>query len=142
MTDFIELDENDYVATNSNNETILLGQRRVNQFAHWDVEGSHQMPDLSYTVTTVKVPFLYNWCKEQIFWDTDERNNDIPEGHRLVYKQVDSAPWSADSAYRIYHEEGWWMNWYLLYYEDKIVEIHFDWEPSSQDMAIVHEKLN
>lgn len=93
VADFIEINKDDYVTTNSNNETFLLAQRRVNQFAHWDVEGAHQMPDLTYTVTTVKVPFLYDWCKKQTYWDADERNNDIPEGHRLVYKEVDAAPW-------------------------------------------------
>lgn len=141
VADFIEINKDDYVTTNSNNETFLLGQRRVNQFAHWDVEGAHQMPDLTYTVTTVKVPFLYDWCKKQTYWDADERNNDIPEGHRLVYKEVDAAPWGAEDAYRIYHEEGWWMDWYLLCYENTIVEIRFDWEPSAEDMAIVAEKL-
>lgn len=142
VADFIEINEKDYVTTNSNNETFLLGQRRVNQFPHWDLPEFHELPDLQYTVTTVKVPFLYDWCKEQKYWDADERNNNIPAGHRLVYKEVDATPWGAGEAYRIYHEEGWWMDWYLLCYENAIVAIQFDWEPTAEDMAIVAEKLN
>lgn len=34
------------------------------------------------------------------------------------------------------------MNWYLLCYEDRIVDIRFDWEPATDDMAIVNQKLN
>ena len=34
------------------------------------------------------------------------------------------------------------MNWYLLCYEDRISDIRFDWEPTTDDMAIVNQKLN
>jgi len=142
VADFMDVDMESYVQTNGNHETFLLGQMHVNAFPHWDYEGFHELPDLEYTDTTVKVPALYNWCKAQIFRDADETNNNIPEGHRNVYKEVDAAPWGAELAYRIYQEEGWWENQYLLCYKDRIIEIEFDWEPSAEDMAITENKLN
>jgi len=143
LTDFMEIKEENYIRENRNNQTFLLGQRVVNQYPHWEVEDFHQMPNLRYTITTVKVPFLYGWCKDEMFRDLDERDEtDIPEGHRLVYVQQDASPWGAREAYRLYQEEGWYMDWYLLCYEDKIIELRFDWEPTEADMAIVAQKLN
>ena len=69
-------------------------------------------------------------------------HEDIPFGHRLVYREVDAAPWSAAEAYQIYHEEGYYLNWYLLCYENRIVEIRFDWEPTPEQMETVRQKLN
>lgn len=142
VSDFYEVNEDHYIKTNRNNETFVLGQRHVQMFGDWNVEGFHELPDLQYTITTVKVPSLYEWCAKQIYRDQDEMNNNIPEGHRDVYINVDAAPWGANSAYQLYQEEGWWLNSYLLCYDDRIIEIRFDWEPTTDDMAIVNQKLN
>ena len=142
VADFYEVDTDKYIEQNRNTETFFIGQRVVHMYGDWTIEGFHELPDLQYTITTVKVPFLYDWCAEQIFVDSDETNNDIPEGHRSIYKETDAAPWGANAAYRLYQEEGWWQNTYLLYYDTRIVEITFEWEPTAEDMAIVNQKLN
>lgn len=143
ITDFYDVDKQQYIEQNRNNETFVLGQRVVHMFGDWNVEGFHELPDLQYTITTVKIPFIYEWCKDQMYWDLDESDNkDIPVGHRLVLKEQDPSPWGANEVYRLYQEEGWYMNWYLLCYEDRIIDIRFDWEPTTDDMAIVNQKLN
>lgn len=87
--------------------------------------------------------FLYDWCKEQMYRDIDESDDkDIPVGHRNVLKSEDASEWSAVEVYRVYNEEGWWLNRYLICCEDRIVDIRFDWEPSTEDMTIVNQKLN
>lgn len=143
VTDFQDVDEDKYIEQNRNNETFLVGQRVVHMFGDWNVEGFYELPDLQYTITTVKVPFIYEWCKEQMYWDMDEsKDTDIPVGHRIILKEDNSVPWGANEVYRLYHEEGWYLNRYLLCYEDRIIDIRFDWEPTPADMAIVEEKLN
>lgn len=84
----------------------------------------------------------YDWCKEQMYYEQDETYSDWPVGNRMIYKEQDPAPWGADEVYRLYSEEGWWAYTYLLCYEDQIIEIRFDWEPTTDDMAIVNQKLN
>lgn len=85
ITDFYDVDEKKYIEQNRNNETFLLGQRVVHMFGDWNAEGFHELPDIQYTITTVKVPFIYKWCKEQMYWDMDEsRDTDLPAGHRTV----------------------------------------------------------
>lgn len=143
VTDFRDADADKYIEENRNNETFLLGQRAVHIFGNWELEDFHKLYDLQYTITTVKVPFLYDWCREQMYRDLDESDDsDVPAGHRMVYTQQDPEPWGANEAYRLYHEEGWYMNWYLLCYDDRIIEIGFDWKPTADDMQIVNEKLN
>lgn len=143
ITDFYAVDKQKYIEQNRNNETFVLGQRVVHMFGDWNVEDFHELPDLQYTITTVKMPFIYEWCKDQMYWDLDESDDkDIPVGHRLVLKEQDPTPWGAKEVYRLYQEEGWYMNWYLLCYEDRIIDIRFDWEPTTNDMAIVNQKLN
>ena len=143
LSDFTEIEEDSYVQQDRNNQTFLVGQRVVNMYPHWDIQGFYEMPDLHYTITTVKIPFLYEWCKSQMYWNMDERRDkDIPEGHRNILIEQDPANWGAKAAYRLYQEEGWWQNRYLLCYEDKIVDIRFDWEPQEEEMAIAGKKLN
>lgn len=143
VADFMEVKKDQYVVTNDQHHTFLLGQMNVDAFPHWDLENRQDFPDLRYDITIVKVPFLYDWCKDQMYRDLDETDDTgIPAGHRLVYVEQDSAPWGANEVYRLYQEEGWYMDWYLLCYEDRIVEIRFDWEPTEEQMAIVGQKLN
>lgn len=143
LQDFIEINEDRYMEENRIDQTFLLGKQEYRHRMHWDVEGSSTAPDLKYTIVTVKAPFLYDWCKRQMYRDQDETHtNEWPVGNRRVYMEQDAAPWKANAVYRIYSEEGWWENLYLLCYDDKIVEIRFDWEPSAEDMAIVASKLN
>lgn len=56
------------------------------------------------------------------------------------YDAIDAAPWGAVEAYRNYWGDSY-MNRYLLCYEDRIVEIRFDSEPTEEQMRIVTEKL-
>jgi len=143
VSDFRDVNGAFYVETSNNHQTFLLGRMIVDAFPHWDEENSAQLPDLWYSITTVKVPFLYDWCKAQMFRDSDETDDkDIPVGHRLVYIEQDPSSWGAKEAYRLYEEEGWYRNWYLLCYEGQIIEIRFDWEPTIEDMDIVNQKMN
>ena len=143
ISDLCEIDEDKYIAENRTNQTVLLSQQVVHQRKPYDVEGTSTAPDLRYTLVTVKAPVLYSWCKEQMYYEQDETNSDEwPVGNRMVYKEQDAAPWGAKEVYRLYSEEGWWTYTYLLCYEDRIIEIRFDWEPTAEQMAIVGQKLN
>ena len=49
------------------------------------------------------MPWLYEWCKNEMFKDLDETDNkDIPVGHRLVLKEPDPTPRGANEVYRLY----------------------------------------
>lgn len=143
VSDFRDVNGTFYVEANNHDETLLLSKMHVDTFPHWDAKDASQLPELRYDIVYVKMPALYDWCKNQMFRDLDETDDtDIPVGHRLVYIEQDASPWGANEVYRLYQEEGWYMNWYLLCYEDKIIEIRFDWEPTTDDMTIVSQVMN
>ena len=58
------------------------------------------------------------------------------------YIAQDAMSWGANEVYRLYDSVYGWENKYLLCYDDLIVEINFDWEPTQEQMKIVGEKLN
>ena len=142
VSDFRDVDGAFYVETNDHNQTFFLSRMDVDLFPHWDEGDASGLPELRYEIVTVKIPGLYNWCKEEMYHDRDETKTDVPVGYRNLYKHIDSGPWGAKDAYRLYCEEGWWHNTYLICYEDKILEITFDWEPSADDMATINQKMN
>ena len=143
LSDLMDANNEDGLTENRFHETILLGYRVVHQRdSKFSLEGTSSAPDLKYTIVTVKAPFLYDWCKEQMYYEQDETYSDWPVGNRMIYKEQDPSAWGAKEVYRLYSEEGWWTYTYLLCYENQIVEIRFDWEPTAEQMEIVRQKLN
>ena len=59
----------------------------------------------------------------------------------IVYKAEDGKAWGANEAYRLYDLEYGVENKYLLCYDNLLVEIDFDWEPTAAQKAVVSEKL-
>ena len=86
---------------------------------------------MSYTVTLVKVPLLYELCRRETLGD-------------FYYLPIDPAPWGADEAYQFdsaYFYDDYEEYGYQLCYPDRIVTFWADWEPTPEQMAIVGEKL-
>ena len=82
-------------------------------------------------------------CKNQTIDKKDETDNaDIPEGFKRVYLEQDPTPWKANEVYQLAYQDSGALNSYLLCYDDRIIEISFDWEPTAEQMAIVAEKLS
>lgn len=85
-------------------------------------------------MTEVKAGFLYGFLKKRLLWE----RQDVVADQMVVmadhYEPVDPAPWKALDAYRVYWSGGY-LNEYLVFYEDRILEIRFGWEPSKWQMA-------
>ncbi|MBQ6692326.1 MAG: hypothetical protein IJN00_03235, partial [Clostridia bacterium] len=125
------------------NVSLLLGQFVMRQYPRYDAENYRDIPQLEYTVTVINVPPLYEMCKKQMIDKVDETDNTaVPEGFKRVYLQQDPMPWKAKEVYRLAYQDTGTLNRYLLCYDDRIVEISFDWEPAAEQMAIVAEKLS
>ena len=105
VSDMMDVNEEFYVKTNDKHETSFLGTMNVDAFIHWDYRDQQDLPDLRYDISIVKMPWLYEWCKNEMFKDMDESDNkDIPVGHRLVLKEQDPTSWGANELYRLYQE--------------------------------------
>ena len=135
VSDLMEIDEDAYIAENRLYQTMLLSKQVVHQIETTD----KGIPELGYTVVTVKVPFLYDWCRKQFF----NTSTSGYEGEYVIkYLQTDASHWDAIEAYRQLDEYGNEKESFLLCYADRFVLIHFDWEPTAKQMEIVSQKLN
>ncbi|MBQ8802013.1 MAG: DUF2812 domain-containing protein [Tyzzerella sp.] len=137
VEDFMEVDYDGYIKERSGNESLLLGQLEMKQRPRFDADDYTDIPQLEYTIVVVKIPALYDMCKERLIYEQEE----LYLIHELEYKQEDATPWGANEAYRLYDSNSGASNEYLLCYDDFLVEINFSWEPTVEQMAVVGEKL-
>lgn len=138
VEDLLEVDYKDYIKERRGNESLILGQLEMCQHPRFDVKDYSDIPQLEYTMTIVKVSALYEMCKERLIYEQEELHVVSEE----EYRAEDARPWGANEAYRLYDLEYGVENFYLLCYDNFLVEIIFDWEPTEEQMAIVGEKLN
>lgn len=95
-------------------------------------------PELRYTVTVVKLPILYDMCKNHLLYQYDTRGTgQLPIKY---FQPIGPAPWGAGEAYRFVMDDTP-QDIYLLCYEERIVRLDLDWEPTPAQMAVVGEKL-
>lgn len=141
VEDLLDIQYDGYIKERRSAESLLLGQYIMRQHPRFNAEEYIEMPWLEYTITEVKLPFLLEFCKNSLL---NERKDEVAHGQVIFadhYDPVDASPWQANEAYRLYRSGGY-IDRYLLCYEKRIIEITFDWEPTSEQMAIVADKLS
>ncbi len=148
VSDLADVDLDGYLTRRTGDETVLLGQYEVFQHVDWRRDDPDlALPSLEYTVTEVKLPFLYSWCRDRLYHEDDKYGEKFGYG----YKAVDPAPWGAMEAWERVYDDGGRTNRFLLCYGRSIVLIDFgpewtvrfgpDWAPTPDQMATVGEKL-
>lgn len=137
VEDLVDVTYDGYLKERRGDESVLLGQYVMQQRPRLDADHYARIPQIEYTMTFVKIPALYEWCKDRLIYEREELWG-IDEQD---YREEDAENWGAKEAYRLYDPVYGAENWYLLCYEDVIVEINFDWEPSVEQMKTVGEKL-
>lgn len=138
VEDLTDVDYREYIKENISDEsTFLLRQSIMAQYPRFDADNYDEIPRLSYTIVTVRAHVLYDMCKQSLLHSWEQL---YPDGERY-YVPADAAPWGADEAYRLYESLFGLQNDYLLCYDNLLVEISFNWEPSAEQMRIVGERL-
>ncbi|MBE6114724.1 MAG: DUF2812 domain-containing protein [Erysipelotrichaceae bacterium] len=136
VEDLIDIDFDGYIKQHSSDSSLFLAQLDMKQYPRFDAEEYKDIPYLEYTITIVRVPQLYGLCKESILKSHKEavvRNRE--------YRIDEAELWNANEVYRSFDLDYGFQNQYLLCYGDMLVEMYFDWEPTSDQMKIVSEKL-
>lgn len=89
--------------------------------------------ELSYEITDVKLPQLYEFVKERLI---SQRQDEVYEDFVFVdhYEPIDPTPWGAQEVYQLHWSDGV-MNTYLVCWESRIVEIKFYWTPTAQQIT-------
>lgn len=139
IEDMMAVDYDDYITSFEGDDSLFLSRYEAEQRPRFDADDFKDIPTLDYEIVSVKVPFLYNWCRGAMYRD-GTRNADT---FNYGYVERDPAPWGADQVWELmdFDDEGYSWNKFLLCYDRRIVSIHFDWTPTAEQMRIVGEKL-
>ena len=137
VEDLVETDYSEYLKERRGDESLLLANFELTQRPRFGVENYNEIPQLQYRLVGVKLPFLYDICKNRLIYEKESRYDESP----LEYREQDPAPWNAKEVYRLYDPGMGYWNTYLICYGNTLVEIRFEWEPTTEQMAIVAEKL-
>ena len=133
-----EYESNAYTREWRDTASLLLAQYVARQYPRFDAENYRDLATLEYTVTQVKLPALYDMCKNTLLAEYDG-SDEIWENR--AYAPIDPAPWGAVEVYRVMDEEYGPRDRYLLCYPDRFVEFRPDGELTAEQMALVGEKL-
>lgn len=125
VADLVEMDPDHYSRWQFRTSSPLLALLQVSDYPRIYGEMTHS---LRYDVTVVKAPALYGLCRDH-YLRGDSR-----------YAPTDPAPWGAQEAYR-YVLDGQTLEYYVLCYPHRVVEITLDWTPTAEQMAVIGEKL-
>lgn len=124
------------------NQSVFVEQKEAIQCPRYDAPAQ---PELEYSVTTIKAPLLYGWCKTALLKDF-AHNYGRPAPEDDMWKEhieIDAVPWGANEAYQLKRGGEPQMR-FLLCYDNRIVEINFehDWKLTAEQMKVIGEKLN
>jgi hypothetical protein len=128
VEDLRETDYTEYDRSLDVSDSPLLRRTIAAQTPRFDAENRDEIPDIEYTIYDIKVAALYGYVMDALFADLNPLRNER-------YSKLTNT-WGANAAYSLGHGLA-----YILCYENRIVEISFDWTPDEAQMGIVGEKL-
>lgn len=112
-------------------QTGLLSFTEYEQRALWTEPP--EVENLSYTITDVRISFLRDFIRRAAL---DSRQDEVHDGFVFTdhYEPVDASLWGADEAYQLHWSDSI-LDTYLVFWDDRIVEIKFYWEPTAEQIA-------
>ncbi len=132
--ELLDVDDSDYLKTRGKEDSIMLGQYRSSQHPNtYD-----HSPTMQYTITEVKMPFLYDFVVDTLYHHYDEWKGWNSE---YEYIETDATDWGASKAWELYRN-GESDNAFLICYDKYILEISVDWELTDEQKHLICEKVN
>ncbi len=141
VSDFREVDEKELNGYPRKSNSIFLFREEGYQSERWEEgEDVRLHLHLNYTFIVVKMPFVYDFCKEELIADRN-RYVDVEFGDQSGYRKVDMPVWSAKEVYQYHNFDGEPENEYLVCYPDRMIQIDFGWDVIDEDIAKVRESI-
>jgi len=131
--ELLDVDDSDYLKTHGEDNSIILGQYRSSQHPNT----YEHSPTMQYTITEVKMPFLYDFVADTLYHHYDEWKG---WDSTYEYKETDATSWGANKAWELYRN-GESDNAFLVCYDKYILEISVDWELTDEQMQLIGNKI-
>ena len=127
------VDDSDYIKAHSEDGSVFLGQCSSSQHPNTDAHS----PMMAYTITEVKMPFLYDFVADTLYHHYDEWRG---WNSTYEYVEVDADEWGANKAWELY-EDGKPANTFLVCYDRHVLQIGVDWELTAEQKQIIKDKI-
>ena len=127
--DLLDVDDSDYLKTRGKEDSIILGQYRSSQHPNT----YEHSPTMQYTITEVKLPFLYDFVVDTLYHHYDEWKG---WSSTYEYVETDATAWGASKAWERYRN-GESDHAFLVCYEEYILEISVDWELTAEQKQTI-----
>lgn len=141
LEDFREVSHDEFVESFRTSDSVLIYYADGFQAEDLKVAVANRL-EIDYTIIVVKVPFLYDLCKNELLKQYDY----LYENDELIgengYKKVDGSKWNAEEVYRYYDYDGEPSDDFIVCYEDRMIQINFSWEVTDSDIEKVSELMN
>ncbi len=141
IDDLIETNYDGYSNQIRSFNSVLIEHKEASQRPRMDALAQ---PNLTYSITTIKAPFMYGVCKKALL-DKFSHNYGRPVPEYDGWEEhikIDSEPWGANEVYQLKLEGEMQMH-FILCYDTCIVDIKFEryWQLTAEQMATVAEKI-
>ena len=132
----MELDAN-WSKERDHQETGLVASTEYRQRALFTEP--REVPNLSYTIIDIKVSFLRDYIRQAVL---NSRQDEVHDDFVFTdhYEPIDPDIWGAEEAYQLYWSDSI-LDTYLLFWDNRIVEITFYWDPTEDQIATAAEIL-
>lgn len=137
VEDLIETDYDNYSYEIDTRDQSFLAER-IEASQHPCIDALDR-PWLDYTITVVKMPWAYEWCKSAML-NNFAGGEGYSETEGIIWEEpvaVDAAPWNAKEVYQLKFGDDYDMH-FILCYETCIVEL--DWS-HDEDLTDTHKKI-
>lgn len=140
ISDLREVDHDNLFESFRVSNSVFISYAEGTQFEHLEEGASvEERLSINYEIIVIKVPFVYGLCKEELlskygFIDEDETGF---EG----YCKDNIPQWGAEEVYRRY-TGGTARNDFIVCYEDRLVQIDFNWDVTDEEIEKVCEILD
>ena len=139
VSDFREVNEDELQGYPRKNDSVFLSREEGYQSEVWqEGEDVRLRIHLDYTFIIVKMPFVYDFVKDELIADKMEYV-DVEFGDQSGYRKVDMPIWEAVEVYQNHDFDGEPEYEYLVCYPDCMIQIDFGWDISDEDIIKVKE---
>ena len=137
ISDFREVEEDKLHGYPRKSDSVFLFREEGFQSERWEEgEDLRLRIHLNYTFVVLKMPFLYDFVKEEFIADKMEYV-DVELGDQSSYRKVDMPIWEALEVYQYHNFDGEPQHEYLVCYPDRMIQIDFGWEVTEEDITKV-----
>ena len=137
IEDLNETAYDEYIIENKESSSVLVNRFGIHQRHGFDDEASPDIPEMEYVIYTIKIPWLLNFCEDQL-----KRTALLGHGDDAYLVEIHPDHWGADRVYQVVDTNGTPLSDYVIVYGDQLIELNCNWELDDTQISFISSKLS